>query len=177
MNDAVDMNFLANLKWSAAHPPFFQTHHILLCPACKTKCHSLYVLGEYPNDSLACKKCIKSAILLSEKEKEVLLHSLGISEPEQRESYRNFYCTFVGDPLLMKMVERGLMMESTIINGGRDQYFTVSDYGKEVAASVQPKPLSRSKKRYHDYLKLSDVWYDLTFKEYLKQRLYIGRIE
>lgn len=113
----------------------------------------------------------------SQKEIDVLLHALGISQPEQQESYRNFYCSYAGDPLMNLMIHKRLMAPSTVINGGSDQYFVVTDYGKEVAKKYQPKPLSRSKKRYRDYLKLSEVWYDLTFMEYLKQRLYIGRIE
>lgn len=113
----------------------------------------------------------------SQKEIDILLHSLGISQPEQQESYRNFYCSFAGDPLMNLMIHKRLMAPSTVINGGRNQYFVVTDYGKEVAKAHQPKPLSREKKRYQDFLKLREVWYDLTFMEYLKQRLYIGRIE
>lgn len=95
--------FEADLKFLLSHPPYFESHYIFMCPSCKGKCHSLYVKGTYPNDSLVCKKC--------------------------------------------------------------------------VTGEVAPKSPSREKKRYSDYLNLRDVWSDLTFKEYLKQKLYIGRIE
>lgn len=106
----------------------------------------------------------------------VLLHALGISDPAQEKPYRNFYCTYVDDPLLLGMVERGLMSPDTVINNGKDQYFIVTEKGRELALANKPKPPSRDKKRYLEYLRLADS-YNLTFKEYLKNRLYteVGR--
>lgn len=112
------------------------------------------------------------AVPISQKEIDILLHSLGISQPEQREPYRNFFCTYVGDPLMNLMIHKRLMAPSTVINDGKDQYFTVTEYGLKVAKLHQPKPPSRDKKRYLDFLSFSDVHYDVTFKEYLKKKLY-----
>ena len=46
------------------HPRFFETHYILICPLCMLKCHTLYLIGKYPDDELGCRKCV---VLLEEK--------------------------------------------------------------------------------------------------------------
>lgn len=45
---------------------------------------------------------------LSEEDRHIILHSLGLSRP-RRWSYRNHYCADDDDPTLARMVGRGLM--------------------------------------------------------------------
>ena len=108
---------------------------------------------------------------VSKKEIDILQHALGISDI-RREPFRNYYCSYSGDPIMNLMIHKGLMSAANKINDGRDQYFIVTERGKEIAVANLPKPPSRDRKRYLDFLKFSDAYCDVTFKEFLKKKLY-----
>ena len=69
--------------------------------------------------------------MLTENEKDIILHALGNSHKESKLGWRNYYCTEKGDPELEALVEKGFMKRSSLINEGRDQYYVVTDEGKE----------------------------------------------
>lgn len=89
----------------------------------------------------------------------ILQHSLGVDGFGQGRQYRNHFVTGEGSddfPHCMALVERGLMThrEGNALTGG-DDLFCVTDAGKAFVAEHSPKPprLTRSQKRYRDYLK------------------------
>jgi hypothetical protein len=109
---------------------------------------------------------------LLKEEKQILLHTLGLSEGMQfydkdkiDNPYRNYFNTTkdtVDFPYIQSLVEKGLMFNF------RPSYFAVTETGiklaKEIAFNSIEK-LSRSKKRYALYLHC-DI--DQSFSEWIK---------
>lgn len=106
----------------------------------------------------------------------ILCHSLGIKDDGSGKDYRNHYCIpidFESKDLteIRDLVARGLMAAGSKLNEGRDQYFHVTDAGRKVARAIPRKPvpkLSRSKKRYQEYLEVADCFE--SFWHFLKHR-------
>lgn len=105
----------------------------------------------------------------------ILQHSLGLDEYGQGTLYRNHYVTEPGcdgyDDC-RALVELGFMREHKPRElTGNMPCFTVTDQGIAEAIRQSPKPskLTRSQKRYREWLRIADVC-DLSFGEWLKRR-------
>jgi hypothetical protein len=102
---------------------------------------------------------------------EIMLHSLGISDPYQKESYRNYFVAGPGHydlPLIMDLIGAEMMEERRapgFLEGG-DRVFGVTDKGKLYCNINREKP-SKAKRTYRMYLECSDCNPDLTFREFL----------
>ena len=101
-------------------------------------------------------------------ELEILQHALGIDGERHRVPWRNSYCSYFDDPKLEAMVAAGLMKRGSSINGQRDRYYHVTDEGQHIAIAALPKPPSKKRQRYLDWLRISDATGE-TFGEYLKR--------
>ena len=106
---------------------------------------------------------------------EILLHSLGFEPPFFRngldyEPYRNSSCFCDGEPIAERLVAARLMRRGPTINEGRDRIYVVTSAGLAVArAFVRSWPRqTRDQKRYAAFLRASDAWPDLTFREWLR---------
>lgn len=112
---------------------------------------------------------------LTPQQAEVLLHTLGLTEPGSR-STRNLFVTGKGDPHLADLealVVAGLMRETRrpgfLAEG--DRVFMATSDGLARALSIQPKPpkLTRSQERYRRWLYLDS---GLPFADFLRWRMY-----
>lgn len=105
---------------------------------------------------------------------EILLHALGLQSPFfAGDRYRNHYVAQDGHPLLERMVAARLMERGRTMNGqdeDRDRVYFVSAGGVAVVnAFVRTVPReTRDQKRYSRWLRASDAYPDLSFKEWLK---------
>jgi hypothetical protein len=114
---------------------------------------------------------------LLKEEKQVLLHTLGLSEGMQfyekekilSEPYRNYFFTHkntVDYPFIQSLIQKDLMVK--IGERFEGEYFSTTDQGKNLAVSIalnSIKKLTRSKKRYALYLHC-DI--DESFSEWIK---------
>lgn len=111
---------------------------------------------------------------LTERDLEILRHSLGLNE-RTNEPYRNNYAANPGD--LDYLVDAGAMFKGRAIPGGL-QYYHVTPEGIEAAKKShearKPK-LTRSQRRYRDYLRV-DGCFD-SFGHYLKYQQYKAKQE
>lgn len=79
----------------------------------------------------------KIKITLAPAQRDILQHSLGIQKRGSKwtNPYRNYFCTGPGTsdfPLIMELVNLGLMRESHTINDGKDTIYTVTNEGREL---------------------------------------------
>ena len=89
----------------------------------------------------------------------ILQHSLGVDQYGQGHQYRNHFVTGPGSKdfnYCMELVFKGYLVDrgcSHLIGG--DHYFVVTSEGIDAVALKSPTPpkISRSKQRYHDYLR------------------------
>lgn len=102
----------------------------------------------------------------------LLHHTLGITDPNQFDSYRNFFEASDGHtdlPGLLELCKAELMIEgkSPSFCHQDSRTFYVTQKGREVAFETRPKPpkLTRGQRRYRTYLR-SEV--DQSFGEWLK---------
>lgn len=108
---------------------------------------------------------------------DVLIHMLGLNA-EHRECWRNHYVAGSGpEPELDALVADGLVVlarsPSFLVDG--DRVFIATERGKNVARAENNRrnpPPNRGRARYLAWLRLSDVWDDLTFGAYLRRKLY-----
>lgn len=105
---------------------------------------------------------------------EILRHMLGINDfsvPMPRDFYRDYFCASKGDEKLASMADDGLVrMYSQCANY---DWYTTTDAGKRAArASFKVRQYPKAKRRYHAFLRVSDVAPDLTFHEYLTSPAY-----
>lgn len=108
---------------------------------------------------------------LSARELAILLHTLGLSDPYRRDSYRNHYCASAQSPDLptfQTLCDRGLMEERhpPAFVGSDYRLFAATAAGKAAALRERQRPTS-AQRRYHRYLEIQDCWQDLSFKEFL----------
>lgn len=101
----------------------------------------------------------------------ILQHSLGVDQYGRGDQYRNHFATGEGSvdhPICNTLVERKLMTvrRDYAPYGGMDVFF-VTDEGKRWVADNSPAPpkLTRSQRRYQDYL---DADTGLSFGEWLQ---------
>ena len=96
-----------------------------------------------------------------------LQHALGVDEHGQGNMFRNHYVG--GTKECRPLVALGFMTEhpASELTGG-DPWFRVTESGKKAMLAESPKPpkLTRSQRRYREYLKSADCFE--SFKEYLK---------
>jgi len=102
----------------------------------------------------------------------LLHHTLGITDPEQIDSYRNYFEASDGHhdlPGLLALCEAGLMIEgkSPSFCHQDSRTFYVTQEGRAVAFETRPKPpkLTRGQRRYKAYLKSES---DEKFGDWLK---------
>jgi hypothetical protein len=108
-----------------------------------------------------------------------MLHTLGLTDPYQQESYRNFFTAgpkHTDIPAILKLIDNGLMKEvksPSFLREG-DQTFVVTEKGILTTREQRPKPpkLTRGQRRYRNFLSLSDVCPELTFYEFLTDSFY-----
>ena len=108
---------------------------------------------------------------------QILRHALGYDAYSGRgKEYRNYYMVSpTGDTyeLLCSMQRAGLVVRMATPEWTNLVGFYVSASGQRVVEENKPKPLSRGRQRYLDYLR-SDG--SMTFIEYLKARQKINAI-
>lgn len=103
---------------------------------------------------------------------EILQHALGATEygtmPKQG-SERNYYGTEADDKDCLELVALGYMVQLPARSWLPDTMFAVTNAGKLAMQQSSPKPkkLTRSQKRYQDFLDASDAW-GCNFREYLE---------
>jgi hypothetical protein len=102
---------------------------------------------------------------------QILQHSLGCDEygtPPRRGGERNYYGTDPDDVDCNELVALGYMDKGSPKTWTPDIFFTVTEAGKQAMREASPVPpkVTRSQKRYQDFLDASDVW-GCSFREYL----------
>lgn len=100
---------------------------------------------------------------------DTLRHMLGINDLNGREPipYRDYYCANPGDPRLYELQRLGKV---TIYSAhGGYEWFRCTDEGRAEAIASVPK-LSRGRRRYLEFLRVSDVRPDMTFRDFLLER-------
>ena len=104
----------------------------------------------------------------------ILQHTLGVDDHGQGNQFRNHFCIGPGTtdyPHCQSLVAQGLMTQraGNALSGGSD-VFMVTDAGKAFVREQSPKPiqLTRSQRRYRNFLAsgAGDIGY--TFGEWLK---------
>ena len=98
----------------------------------------------------------------------ILLHTLGLTDKFQKESYRNYFVSPAGRHTQLKidkLVSYGLMKQVSFCRIDV-MVFVVTEDGKKYVAAHREKP-TLGQRRYHNYLELIDVFPCLTFKEFL----------
>lgn len=110
----------------------------------------------------------------------ILQHSLGLDQYGRGSRYRNHFCTGPGSKdfdMCRDLVARGFMVDhgKRALAGG-DHLFSVTPEGDETVREHSPKPqkLTRSQKRYRDYLEVSDCYEN--FHHYLVRTAYAKRM-
>jgi hypothetical protein len=108
---------------------------------------------------------------MNPKHLEILQHALGADQYGQMPKYgadRNYYGTDPYDLDCIELVQMGYMVELPARSWLPDTMFAVTESGKEAMklASSKPPKVTRSQKRYQDFLDASDAW-NCTFREYL----------
>jgi hypothetical protein len=112
----------------------------------------------------------------------ILQHALGLDDFGRGKAYRNHFATGPECDnwgLCMAHVEAGRMKKHeprAIFGGGEHCCFVVTDAGKAFVREHSPRPSKRqrSRDRYLEWLRISDVCPDLTFGEWLKQSRKVG---
>ena len=72
---------------------------------------------------------------LTEREREIMLHTLGLDRPKVKESYRNYFVADEGHsdlPVILELCARGLMEQRQTPGfiGEKDRVYAVTDYGR-----------------------------------------------
>ena len=99
---------------------------------------------------------------------EILQHSLGVDKYGQGEMYRNRFCAGGDDePICRELVALGLMQQHPTTEWLPYFNCSVTDAGKAAVKAESPKPpkLTRSQKRYRQYL-AADT--GMSFMEYCR---------
>jgi hypothetical protein len=110
---------------------------------------------------------------LSKEQLHVLQHSLGLDKYGQGSMYRNHFCAGGDDERICReLVDMGYMYVFRP-NASPYPYYNcaVTDAGKAAVREQSPKPpkLTRSQRRYRDYLNVADA-FGGSFHEYLKYK-------
>lgn len=103
----------------------------------------------------------------------VLQHSLGLDQYGRGQMYRNHFCAGGDDEgICRSLVDLGYMYVFRP-NASPYPYYNcaVTEAGKAAVLAESPKPpkLTRSQKRYREYLNWADAWGG-TFRQFLAER-------
>lgn len=106
---------------------------------------------------------------------EILQHSLGVDQYGQGAMYRNHFIAGEDDAQVCRaLVALGMMREypPSELTGG-DPLFLVTKAGKSAVREYSPKPpkLTAAQQRYREWLKVSDVYPDWDFGDWLRHRM------
>ena len=99
----------------------------------------------------------------------VLRHMLGVDNQRDKKdpvSYRNYYCTSPGNPLMNGLRHLGFV--EMYRKDENYEWFTATETG--IAAgmdSARQRRYSKARRRYLCYLHISDCYSNLTFKQFL----------
>lgn len=114
-----------------------------------------------------------------DKRLQILQHSLGLDQYGRGTRYRNHFCTGPGSDDFddcRALAEQGLMID----HGLRERFggahlFSVTPEGDDYIAQHSPKPpkLTRSQKRYLEYLQVADHFE--SFGDWLKYKTHQAR--
>lgn len=77
-------------------------------------------------------------MILTEEQREILLHTLGVDRPN-RAPWRNYYCDRVDSPELEALVTLGAMQRGVTLNEGRDRYYHVTPDGAAAVGVTLPQ--------------------------------------
>lgn len=105
---------------------------------------------------------------------ETLRHMLGITDvnaPLPTDFYRDYFCAGKGDAHLREMEADGLVR--CYRRDSNYDWYTTTSAGKRAAiASFKLRQPSKASRRYHAFLRISEVAPELTFREYLTNPAY-----
>lgn len=108
---------------------------------------------------------------LTDDQLRTLRHMLGIDDPNLREPkpYRNYYAACPGDPEMIALAEVGAVCLTSRPRPGFPYDCYACTEAGESAARMSHRSIRRTKSQrtYSKYLDLSDVFQDLTFREFL----------
>jgi hypothetical protein len=109
---------------------------------------------------------------MTQRQLEILQHSLGVDEYGRGEMYRNHFCAGGSDEnICRELIALGYMQQHRTTE--MLPYFncSVTDAGKQAVRLESPKPpkLSRGKERYRRWLNFSDAYPDVSFIEFCKR--------
>jgi hypothetical protein len=101
-----------------------------------------------------------------------LRHMLGINTPDDRipKPYRNYAAVNPGDPDFLELEKLGVIKKCASAKPGVTEYdyYRCTDEGRLAAMrSHRDIRKPKSSRRYSMYLDISDLYPDLTFKEFL----------
>ena len=102
-----------------------------------------------------------------------LRHMLGINDGRRSKPvpYRNYYAANADDPTMLELQRVGAVwrrVKAGDIWGDNLDIWHATDPAVEAAiASFATIRVSRGRRMYHEYLRLSDVYADLTFRDFL----------
>lgn len=105
---------------------------------------------------------------LSKEHLKILRHMLGINKPEARNPipYRDYYCAPKGDTELQALATLGavaLYRQCEVYD-----WYRTTEAGKAAAiASHKQIRMPKAKRVYREFLRRTDVFPDLTFKQFL----------
>lgn len=101
----------------------------------------------------------------------ILRHMLGIDDARKRDAkpYRNHYCANAGDPNLVSLVQRGLVVLSRPPSKAipYETYVATEDGIAIATSSARRRAWPRKRRVYDRYLDVKDVCPDLSFREFL----------
>lgn len=107
--------------------------------------------------------------MLTPEQLQILQHALGVDKFGRGPMYRNHFCAGAGDePICRELVQLGLM--ETFERKWLPYYnCTVTEAGKRAMLRNSPKPpkLSRSEKRYREWLRVGDL---ISFGDWLRRK-------
>jgi len=105
---------------------------------------------------------------LSSDQLKTLRHMLGIDDPYQRvpKPYRDYFCASPGDANLIALEQAGAVRRYAE-QGGYWWYETTPEGHKAAIASHRTTRAPKRQRIYLKYLQVSDVFSDLTFRQFL----------
>jgi len=105
---------------------------------------------------------------MTERQLEILQHSLGVDQHGQGKMYRNHFCAGADDePVCRELVALGYMRQHATTDWLPYFNCSVTDAGKQAVRDQSPPPpkLTRSQKRYRDWLEVADL---MSFRDYMR---------
>lgn len=114
--------------------------------------------------------CSEDKVELTADQLHMLRHMLGINTPADRmpKPYRNYAACNPGDERMLDLEKVGAVERCRSVLWSEYEYWQCTENGKAAAiASHRTIRYPRSKRRYIKFLRVSDAWPGLTFREFL----------